>query len=183
MICSTAAGIAKTKTGGELPFRIEVLMKVHFCRIPRTLFLSLAVLCLFGIGAATTATFAQSNNSSAPATLTEDQQKQLNRFQQLGGQLQKDNDAVSSAAAKFGWDSDEADAAQQRLSQDRQEYRTLKQSLQRAGVSLPSDSGSASTAKPSSGGHCCHHTQGHHGCCGGDGHCADHDADCCGHGR
>ena len=53
--------------------------------------------------------------------------------------MQGDREAVRSAVAKYGGDSDEADAAQQRLLRDRGEYRGLRRSLQQAGVSVPPD--------------------------------------------
>jgi len=127
-------------------------------------------------------TAAQTTAPPANKTISLDQQKQLDQLQQLNDQLQKDRDAVHAAAAQYGWDSNETDAAQQRLFQDRQQYRTLRRSLQQAGVSVSSDApppNTNTTTQSADCSHCGHHA--HHGCCGNGGHCADHDSHCCNH--
>jgi len=126
---------------------------------------------------------AQTKTADTNNSVTAEQQKQLDRLNQLSEQLQKDRDAVDAAVSAHGWDSNEGDAAQQRLFQDRQQYRTLKHSLAKAGVAVPSDTTDSRTANQGNQGmrHCCGHGHGHHGCCDGDGHCDhDHDDGCCG---
>ena len=155
-------------------------MDVHLRKLGRGPFLFMPLIVVLALCQTLTITHAQTKATNSGGTLTADQQKQLNRLQQLNEQIQRDGDAVRSAASQHGWDSDEADAAQQRLFQDRQEYRALKRSLQQAGVSVPPDmtnTGMGNRATP--GGHCGHHANGHHGCCGGDGHCPEHDNNCC----
>jgi hypothetical protein len=161
-------------------------MNVHLWKLPKSLFLSMLLIVLFSMSPTYTMTLAQTKTAQSSGTVTADQQKQLNRLQQLNEQMQRDHDAVRSAVAKYGWDSDEADAAQQRLFQDRQEYRGLRRSLQQAGVSVPPDATRTGMRnQDNQRGHCGHGANGHHGCCGGDGHCAEHDFDCCcgGNGR
>lgn len=161
-------------------------MNVHLRNLAKSLLLCVPLFILFGISPIYAIPHAQTNTAESSGAVTADQQKQLNRLQQLNEQMQKDREAVRSAVAKYGGDSDEADAAQQRLLQDRQEYRGLRRSLQQAGVSVPPDA--TSTGMGNQGnqrGHCGHHGDGHHGCCGGNSHCAEHDNDCCcgGNGR
>ncbi len=67
-----------------------------------------------------------------------EQQRQLERHKQLDEQVQKDRDALDAAVDRYGWDSDEADAAQEQLLRDRREYRKVRGSLQAAGVPVPS---------------------------------------------
>jgi hypothetical protein len=155
-------------------------MNLHLCKFRRSVFLSIPFIALFALSELFTLTYAQTKSVQSSGAVPADQQKQLNRLHQLNEQVQRDRDAVTSAVAQHGWDSDEADAAQQRLFQDRQEYRALRRSLQQAGVSVPPDTTSTGMGNRSTqSGHCGHHTNGHHGCCGGDGHCAEHDGDCC----
>jgi hypothetical protein len=119
--------------------------------------------------------------TSAPSA---EQQKQLDQLKKLNEQLQKDEDAVRSATDRYGWDSNEADAAQQQFFRDRQQYRSLRRSLEAAGLDIPSDAAGARMGSPSSqNGGCCGHGHGHHGCCGGPGARSAHGANCCcGHG-
>jgi hypothetical protein len=153
-------------------------MDVHHHRLAKNfaLLLSLALIALAPLMQA------QTKPTDSKSTVSTAQQKQLDRLQQLTDRLTKDRDAVSSAVAQYGWDSNEADAAQQRLLQDRQEYRSLRRSLQNDGVSLPT------AAADSTGGNCCNHDGHHccehdgenHHCCSGGGHSAGHHHDCCG---
>ncbi len=161
-------------------------MKVHLCKFARSLLLLIPIIFLFSTNPITSVTYAQTKKTESTGTVTADQQKQLDRLQQLNEQMQRDRDGVRSAVSQSGWDGDEADAAQQRLLQDRQEYRGLRRSLQQAGVSVPPDATRTGMDNQSNqSGHCGHHANGHHGCCGGDGHCAEHGNDCCrgGNGR
>jgi hypothetical protein len=126
---------------------------------------------------------AQTRAPQDRSSVAADQQKQVDRLQQLSEQLQKDRDDVHSAVAQHGWDSDEADAAQQRLFKDRQEYRTLRRSLQAAGVSIPADAGGQGMGNQNNpNGHCRAHGHRHNGCCADNR--SGHDGDCCcnGHG-
>jgi hypothetical protein len=152
-------------------------MRTHLFKFSRSMFRSIPFIAVFALCQLFTVTHAQMKSAESSGSVTAAQEKQLNHLQQLNEQVQKDRDEVASAVAKHGWDSDEADAAQQRLFQDRQEYRALRRSLQQAGVSIPPDPTTGDRSSQS--GHCAHHANGHHGCCGGHGHCAEHDGDCC----
>lgn len=111
---------------------------------------------------------AQTNAPQAKSTVSAEQQKNLDHLKQLSEQIQKDRDTVDAAVNQHGWDSDEADAAQQRLIQDHQEYRSLKRSLQAAGVDIPTDAGGpCACCQNNCCGHSGSHGHGHHGCCGG----------------
>jgi hypothetical protein len=125
---------------------------------------------------------AQTKPTESKSTVSAEQQKQLDHLQQLADRLINDRDAVSSAVAQYGWDSNEADLAQQRLLQDRQEYRTLRRSLQNDGISLPATSAGSTGGNccDHDGHHCCDHDHGSHDCCSGGGHCGGHHHDCCG---
>lgn len=125
---------------------------------------------------------AQTNAPQTKSTISATQQKNLDHLKQLSEQLQKDRDAVDAAVNQDGWDGDEADAAQQRLIQDRQEYRSLRRSLQAAGVAIPTDAGGpGACCQNNCCGHSGSHGHGHHGCCGGSNNCAEHhDGGCCG---
>ncbi len=140
-----------------------------------------AMLVMASIGSS--AARAQTKDPDVAATVTIEQQQKLDHLKSLSETLQKDQEAVDSAVSQHGWDSNEADAAQQRLFQDRQAYRSLRRSLQAAGVIVPPEAtGSGTTNQSNRGGHHCH-AHGHHGCCGGGGDCTGHDGDCCsGHG-
>jgi len=120
--------------------------------------------------------------SSAPAQksdaeLTADQQKQLDQLAQLEEQLQRSRRALRNAIAEYGWDSEEADEAEERFLRDRAEYRKLRRALRAAGVPLPPSAGVGGglrggwpgrwTGRAHRGAHGCHHC-GHCGCrCGG----------------
>jgi len=125
---------------------------------------------------------AQTNTPQAQSTVSAVQQKNLDHLRQLSEQLQKDRSAVDVAVNQYGWDSDQADAAQQRLFQDRQEYRSLRRSLQSAGVATPTDAaGTCVGCQNNCSGHCGSHGDGHHSCCGDSHGCSGHhDHGCCG---
>jgi hypothetical protein len=124
----------------------------------------------------------QTKSAENKSAITADQQKQLDRLQQLTNQMAKDRDAVSSAVAQYGWDSNEADTAQQHLLQDRQEYRSVRRSLENEGVSLPTSAWGSTGGNccDHDGQHCCDHDHGSHDCCSGAGHCGGHHHGCCG---
>jgi hypothetical protein len=124
---------------------------------------------------------AQTKLPQTNTSVSAEQQKNLDHLKQLGEQLQRDRDAVHSAATQYGWDSDQADVAQQRLLQDRQEYRNLRRSLQSSGVEIPANPIEPSTdGRNQCAGHCGSHGHGHHGCCGGANDCSGHhDNGCC----
>jgi hypothetical protein len=152
--------------------KLSAKILVLFC----ALILATFTLTLHGAGA-------QTKTTDTSSSVTAEQQKQLDRLNELNEQLQKDRAAVDAAISAHGWDSNDADAAQQRLLQDRQQYRTLRQSLVKAGLVLPSDATDSRTGNQGNQGtnHCCGHGYEHHGCCDGDGHCAHHHDDgCCG---
>lgn len=123
---------------------------------------------------------AQSTSTQTPAQVTPEQQKQLDQLKQMETQLQTDRDALHDAIAKYGWDSNQVDAAQNQLSKDRTDYRNLRRSLRQAGVNVPPPAGlgqGGGMGGPGRGmragrGGCCGH--GHQGCPG----CAD--CPCCG---
>ena len=116
----------------------------------------------------------QSVGSQTSPTVAPEQQRQLDQLKQLEARLQKDRDALHQAITQHGWDSDQVDAAQERLSEDRTEYRRLRRSLQQAGVAVPPPTGFGPGGRgagkgmgPGRGmqggrGDCC--GRGHHGC-------------------
>jgi len=123
--------------------------------------------------------FAQSPGAQR-LSLTPEQQKQVHRLEQLEGHLEDDRAALQDAITRFGWDSDQVDEAQNRLSQDRMEYRRLRRALRQAGVAIPPPAGfgpggmgagRGTGASRWGRGHCHHCGQGyghcHHcrGCC------------------
>ena len=112
----------------------------------RTRFLALATtLALALILASFTGgrTWAQAQGSQVSPQATADQQKQLDQLDQLEVQLEKDRTALHEAIAKYGWDSDQTDSAQDQLLRDRQLYRKLRRSLRQAGVTVPAGQGFA----------------------------------------
>ncbi len=123
---------------------------------------------------------AQSTSTQTAAQATPEQQKQLDQLKQLDAQLQADRTSLHDAIAKYGWDSDQVDAAQDQLAKDRTDYRNLRRSLRQAGVAVPAPTGfgpGGGMGGPGRGmqagrGGCCGH--GHHSCPG----CAD--CPCCG---
>jgi hypothetical protein len=125
---------------------------------------------------------AQTKAPQTNITISAEQQKNLEHLKQLSEQLLNDRDAVHSAVTQYGWDSDQVDAAQQRLLQDRQEYRSLRRSLQSAGVEIPANAVGPSTGGQNQcAGHCGSHGHGHHDCCGRANDCSrHHDNGCCG---
>ncbi len=108
-----------------------------------------AVLLLTGWRATILWAQAQASTDS----LTAEQQKQLEQLKQLDTQLQKDRAAVHDAISKYGWDSDQTDAAQEQLFRDRSEYRQLRRTLRQAGVPVtaPQGVGPGSGFGPGSG--------------------------------
>lgn len=83
----------------------------------------------------------QSPDPQAAPQVTTQQQRQLDQLKALEDQMQKDRDAVHAALTEFGWDSDQADAAQEKLFQTRSEYRRLRRSLSSQGVAAPPPAG------------------------------------------
>ena len=89
------------------------------------------------------------------------QQQQLGRLKELEAQLPKDRQALRQAAAQSGWDSDQADLAQEQLFRDREEYRKLRRTLILEGVAVPPlygagaglKGGRPSATPPSAGSH------------------------------
>ena len=118
-----------------------------------------ALFLLAGFGA-----WAQSPGSQAPLVATPEQQKQLYQLTQLEQQLDKDRTAMHDAIAKYGWDSDQADTAQEQLLRDRSEYRKLRRTLRRSGVTPPPPAGFKAGGRHQSmrgrGMHCPHASQG-----------------------
>jgi hypothetical protein len=96
---------------------------------------------MLGLGSVSTSALGQPADPQATPNLTPEQQKQLDQLKQLEDQLQKDREALHSAIAQFGWDSEQVDMAQEKLLRDRAEYRKLRRSLRAAGVAVPSPSG------------------------------------------
>jgi Spy/CpxP family protein refolding chaperone len=83
----------------------------------------------------------QTTGSQSETRVTADQQNQLDQLKQLKDQLQNDRSAVHDAIGKYGFDSDQVDAAREQLVRDRTLYRHLRRSLVAAGVAAPSPSG------------------------------------------
>ena len=142
-----------------------------------------AILVAFALSVAgwlATRVVAQSASTQAPAQATPEQQTQLDQLKKIDAQLQTDRDALHDAIAKYGWDSNQVDAAQDQLLKDRAEYRNLRRSLRQAGVAVPAPAGfgpGGGMGGPGRGmrggrGGCCGH--GYQGCPG----CAD--CPCCG---
>jgi hypothetical protein len=80
-------------------------------------------------------------NPQTNANLTAEQKNQLTRLNQLEEQLQKSRDALHAAINQYGWESDEADVAREKLIADRTEYRNLRRLLRGSGVAVPPPSG------------------------------------------
>lgn len=98
-----------------------------------------ALLLVAGPAGAQTA--AQPTDPQPAQKLSTEQQKQLDHLKQLEEQLMKDREAVHAAVTQYGWDSEQTDAARERLFRDRQEYRKLRRSLRAAGVDVPPPAG------------------------------------------
>jgi predicted negative regulator of RcsB-dependent stress response len=83
----------------------------------------------------------QAGSQAASATdqpaVTVEQQKQLDQLRQLEDQLANDRAAVHEAIGKYGFDSDQVDAAREQLIRDRAQYREMRRSLVAAGVTVP----------------------------------------------
>ena len=74
-------------------------------------------------------------------------QRQLGRLKELESQMSKDRQAFHQAAAQTGWDSDQADLAQEQLFRDREEYRKLRRTLRAEGVVVPPPYGAGAGAR------------------------------------
>jgi len=93
--------------------------------------------------------------------LTAGQQQQVGRLHELEEQVSRDRQALRQAAVQNGWDSDQADLAQEQLFRDREAYRKLRRTLRAAGVAVPppygagtgATGGRPSAKSPSSGPH------------------------------
>jgi hypothetical protein len=83
----------------------------------------------------------QSPDPQAAPQVSAQQQEQIDQLKALEDQMQKDRDAVHAAINKFGWDSDQTDAAQEKLFQTRTQYRSLRRSLRSQGVTVPPPTG------------------------------------------
>ncbi len=105
-----------------------------------SVFIIAAALVVF-TGWRLTKALAQSSSPQAGTPASPEQQKQLDQLKALETQLQKDRAAVHEAVGKYGWDSDQTDAAQEQLVRDRTEYRQLRRSLRQAGVAVPAPQG------------------------------------------
>ncbi len=101
----------------------------------------IAVAVLLFTGWRVTKALGQSSSPQGSTSVTAEQQKQLDQLKELESQLQKDRAAVHEAISKYGWDSDQTDAAQEQLVRDRTEYRQLRHSLRQAGVAVPAPQG------------------------------------------
>ena len=101
---------------------------------------SLAAFLVMVSGAGSSAS-GQAENTPPAVNVTPEQQKQLDQLNQREAQLQNDRDAMHSAITQYGWDSEQADAAQDQLVRDRMEYRKLRRSLRSAGVPVPPPTG------------------------------------------
>ncbi len=86
-------------------------------------------------------TGSQAAGSTDQAAVTAEQQKQVAQLGQLDEQLQKDRAAVHEAIGKYGFESDQVDAAREQLIRDRSQYRQMRRSLVAAGVAVPRASG------------------------------------------
>lgn len=126
---------------------------------------------------------AQQTGAPSAAQITPDQQKQLESLEQLETKLQEDRATLQNAITQYGWDSDQVDAAQERLSQDRIQYKKLRRSLVQAGVSVPPAAGFGQGARTGQGPGMRSGCGG--GCWGHCHHCNDGCGDCgsCGHGH
>ena len=83
----------------------------------------------------------QSPEPQAAPPATADQQNQLNQLEALEGQMQKERDAMHAAINEFGWDSNQTEAAQEKLFQTRSEYRSLRRSLRSQGMAVAPPAG------------------------------------------
>jgi hypothetical protein len=101
-------------------------------------------------------------NPQASANLTAEQKNQLTRLTQLEEQLQKSREALHAAINEYGWESDEADMAREKLFADRSEYRKLRRSLRASGVAVPPPSGSGAGGPDDRAGQGARSWQGHH---------------------
>jgi hypothetical protein len=73
--------------------------------------------------------------------VTAAQRSQPDQLRQLEEQLQKDRAAVHEAIGKYGFNSDQVDAAREQLIRDRIQYRQMHRSMVAAGVAVPPASG------------------------------------------
>lgn len=107
------------------------------------------------------------------------------RIRELERQQKQDRDAVHAAITEFGWDSDQADAAQEKLFQTSSKYRNMRRSLSSQGVAVPPPAGPSADGRGfrnapgreswdgpgfgrrgGRGGGGGHHGRGHCRCCG-----------------
>jgi uncharacterized protein YlxW (UPF0749 family) len=79
----------------------------------------------------------QTAGSQPETKVTADQQNQLDQLKQLKDQLQNDRATVHNAIIKYGFDSDQVDAAREQLFRGRTQVRQLRRSLVAAGVAVP----------------------------------------------
>jgi hypothetical protein len=113
-----------------------------------------------------------------------EQQKQLDNLKQLEGELEEARAAMHAAINEYGWDSNQADEAQENLLRLRQEYRKQRRALRQAGVPVPPPGvqgrtgfrpgpdgwrgrgprGQGWSGRGPGGGYGHHHGWGHHGC-------------------
>jgi hypothetical protein len=100
-----------------------------------TLAVALAITAATWLAAAATAQTA--GPQTTEPKLTAEQQKQLENLKQLEGELEKARAAMHAAITEYGWDSEEADEAQENLFRVRQEYRKQRRALRQAGVAVP----------------------------------------------
>ncbi len=131
MIDKTPKTLAKELTTGRMEMKRTEYVGLSI--------MAAAVLLFAGWGI--TKVNAQSSSPQTSAAVTAEQQKQLDQLKELESQLQKDRAAVHDAITKYGWDSDQTDAAQEQLVRDRTEYRQLRRSLRQAGVAVPAPQG------------------------------------------
>ncbi|MFB3922724.1 MAG: hypothetical protein ACE145_13450 [Terriglobia bacterium] len=129
------------------------------------------------IAGPSTSASGQTNNTQATPKANIGQQKQLDELMRLDVQLQKDRDELHQAITQSGWDSEQTDAAQQKLEKHRAEYRQLRRSLRSAGVAVPPPSGFA--AGPAGGGPRTMAGRGMHHGAGRQHGCAGCDCPCC----
>ena len=78
----------------------------------------------------------QSPDPQTAPQVTAEQQNQLDQLKGLEDQMQKERDAVHAAISEFGWDSDQTDAAREKLFQTRTQYRSLRRSLRSQGLTV-----------------------------------------------
>jgi hypothetical protein len=83
----------------------------------------------------------QSSDPQTAPQVAAEQQTQLDQLKAIEGQMQQERDAVHAAISEFGWDSDQTDAAREKLFQTRSQYRSLRRSLRSQGLAVPPPAG------------------------------------------